>query len=290
MCRFILYVGTPITLASLITEPSHSLINQSVRARESDEPMNGDGFGVGWYVPELSNRPAVFRSITPAWNNQNLLDLARVTRTGVVLAHVRAATRGQPVTELNCHPFASGPYCFMHNGDIGGFSAVRRRLQATLRDDPFNAIRGSTDSEHLFALFLNHTAGGRAHGAAAMAYALERAIRDVLSMQADAGVEEPSYLNVAVSDGKEAVVCRFTTDIPEHAASLYLHSGRRYICVGGACRMIQPEAGQGAVIVASEPLSDDPGWAVIQPNTMVLIREDRTTQAVPVRRLAEEAA
>src|ERR1044071_4844098 len=103
MCRFVLYHGTPITLASLVTEPGHSIIKQSIHASETEEPLNGDGFGVAWYVPELSQQPGVFRSVSPAWSNQNLLDLARVTRSRCVLAHVRAATSGLPVSETNCH-------------------------------------------------------------------------------------------------------------------------------------------------------------------------------------------
>lgn len=92
MCRFVLYHGPPITLGSLVTEPENSLIHQSYQSRERAEPLNGDGFGLAWYAPELSAAPALFRSISPAWNNANLLSLARVVRSHCILAHVRAAT------------------------------------------------------------------------------------------------------------------------------------------------------------------------------------------------------
>ena len=67
MCRLMLYLGPETRLSSLIVEPRHSLIRQSVHSEEREEPLNGDGFGVGWYASELSLEPAVFRSITPAW-------------------------------------------------------------------------------------------------------------------------------------------------------------------------------------------------------------------------------
>lgn len=51
MCRLLAYMGTPITLDKLLYEPRNSLVNQSINAREIEEPLNGDGFGVGWYVP-----------------------------------------------------------------------------------------------------------------------------------------------------------------------------------------------------------------------------------------------
>ena len=48
MCRFTLYLGPPVRLSTLLTEPEHSLILQSFHAAERDEPLNGDGFGIGW--------------------------------------------------------------------------------------------------------------------------------------------------------------------------------------------------------------------------------------------------
>jgi glutamine amidotransferase len=304
MCRFVLYQGVPLTIASLVTEPANSIINQSVHSKESEEPLNGDGFGVAWWAPELSHKPAVFRSVTPAWSNMNLLELARVTRSGCILAHVRAATRGIPVTELNCHPFAAGPYAFMHNGDVARFGAIRRRVLADLSDDSFHAVRGSTDSEHLFGVFLDEVAkaGGTpaattsgkakatpAHQANAMATALERTVSYITELSRNAvrarvkrddatpEEDEDCYLNIAASDGEHSVSCRYTTASTE-PSSLYVHTGRRYVCEGGLCRMVSPEKGHGAVIVSSEPLSDDPGWQKIPKNHMVVVGQDRNCE------------
>ena len=38
----------------------------------------------------------------------------------------------------------------MHNGEVHGFKKIRRSLLATLRDDLFEHISGTTDSEVLF--------------------------------------------------------------------------------------------------------------------------------------------
>jgi len=308
MCRFVLYQGVPLTIASLVTEPANSIINQSVHSKESEEPLNGDGFGVAWWAPELSHKPAVFRSVTPAWSNMNLLELARVTRSGCILAHVRAATRGIPVTELNCHPFAAGPYAFMHNGDVARFGAIRRRVLAELSDDSFHAVKGSTDSEHLFGVFLDEVAkaGGTpaattsgkakatpAHQSNAMATALERTVSYIAELSRNAvrarvkrddatpEEDEDCYLNIAASDGEHSVACRYTTASIE-PSSLYVHTGRRYVCEGGLCRMVSPEKGHGAVIVSSEPLSDDPGWQKIPKNHMVVVGQDRTCEIRPM--------
>src|SRR5262249_24930171 len=134
MCRFVLYLGPRTRLSSLLVEPSHSLIRQSTSSREREEPLNGDGFGVGWYASDLAAEPAVFRSITPAWNNRNLQNLARVVASDCVLAHVRVATQSSGVNEANCHPFRWRQFLCMHNGDIGDFRLVRRKLLASVCD------------------------------------------------------------------------------------------------------------------------------------------------------------
>jgi len=56
MCRLLLYTGKrPILLADLLTRPAHSIINQSFSPKlriDAHRPLNGDGFGVGWYDRE----------------------------------------------------------------------------------------------------------------------------------------------------------------------------------------------------------------------------------------------
>jgi len=282
MCRFVFYKGPPITIASLLTEPSRSLIKQSIASTESEEPLNGDGFGVAWYAPQLSHEPAAFRAVTPAWNNMNLLDLARVTRTPTMLAHVRAATRGQPVTELNCHPFTAGRYAFMHNGDIGGFQHIRRELLATLSDRAFASIKGSTDSETLFAIFLDQVWKlPEIQTGLMIADALRAAVRSLEGLQREKCVKEFNYLNISLTNGEQSVALRYTNDEAKNASSLHVHTGRRYVCRGGICRMIGPAEGEGAVIISSEVLSDDPGWQMVPVNHLVTVSKLRTVEVLP---------
>ncbi|MBX7125812.1 MAG: hypothetical protein K1X47_08975, partial [Cyclobacteriaceae bacterium] len=66
MCRLLAYRGTPIIMDELLYKPNNSLIHQSFQAREIEEPLNGDGFGVGWYAPEVNYEPVTFVSVNPA--------------------------------------------------------------------------------------------------------------------------------------------------------------------------------------------------------------------------------
>lgn len=272
MCRFVLYMGPPITLDLLTTRPEHSIIRQSFQARMREEPLNGDGFGIAWYAPDISPEPALFRSIQPAWNNVNLLHLARVSRSPVILAHVRAAT-GFAVSEPNCHPFTAGRLAFMHNGSVADFRKLKRELVNGLSDDAFLWIHGTTDSEHMFALFRDHhSRHADKPPMEAMYVSMRDTIEDIERLTKCAGATRRSLLNLAVSDGQHAVISRYAT-LGEPAPSLWLRTGAQYVCQDDDCRMLEGNHTK-TVMVASEPLTTDPGWREIPQQHLVLINAD----------------
>jgi len=132
MCRWIAYRGESIPLEHYVTSPTHSLIAQSMRALESTASTNGDGFGLGWYGEHPE--PGLYREVRPAWSDENLRYLCRHIHSHLFFAHVRSST-GTPVTRPNCHPFACGRWMFMHNGVIGDWARVRRRVEALIPDE-----------------------------------------------------------------------------------------------------------------------------------------------------------
>jgi glutamine amidotransferase len=288
MCRFTLYLGPAVRLSGLLIEPRHSLILQSYRSEERSEPLNGDGFGVGWYAPRLSHEPAVFHSITPAWNNRNLASISQAVASPCILAHVRAATPGMEVNLANCHPFQYGSYLLMHNGNIGGFRKVRRQLLDELTDEAFGMVRGSTDTEHLFAVFVdelvrngcpvdprhgNGTPPGddETDAALELAHRLSNALARVLSLVREFADGAPSFLNVAVADGHHAAISRFTDHPKEQPESLHYLMEELYEPTGR--RFPQRRAGDEgeAVVVSSERLTDDRDWKDVPVNSMVVL-------------------
>jgi ergothioneine biosynthesis protein EgtC len=290
MCRFTLYLGPPIRLESLLIDPSHSLIMQSIHSEEREEPLNGDGFGVGWYAPEQHERPALFRSITPAWNNSNLRSLASVVSSPCVMAHVRAASAGMPVAEVNCHPFQHGRYLFMHNGHIGSFRSIRRPLIAGLGDAAFDVIHGSTDSEHLFAVFMDDLLGTNLEDEHALARCLNRAVWRVLDMVAELGGGHPSYLNLAVTDGDRAAACRFTDDPGRMPESLYVIQRELYQPVWRGSAGRRRDERSTSFVVSSERLTQDASWHAIEPNHLISIARDGTAHTFAMSREGLAAA
>ncbi len=288
MCRFTLYLGPSIRLSTLLIEPTHSLIHQSFHAAERDEPLNGDGFGVGWYAPRLADEPAVFHSISPAWNNRNLQSIARVVASPCVLAHVRAATAGSAVHQANCHPFQHGRYLLMHNGSIGAYPRVRRQLLADLSDEAFNLIRGDTDSEHMFAIFVDELLkhgeppGEKVEGARPLAERLSATLARVLAVVKAHGDGAPSALNVAVSDGMHAAVSRFTSHPSAPPDSLYTLRDYIYATTSQEFSERKSEEHGQAVVVSSERLTADYTWQAVPPNHIVAFARGEVPQMYPL--------
>ncbi len=283
MCRFIAYTGAPLVMQELLYEPENSLINQSYHARERSEPLNGDGFGIGWYVPGFGSEPAVFVSTSPAWNNRNLRYNASKIRSGCMLAHVRAASTGD-VSEANCHPFHYRDFLMMHNGQIGDFRAIKRALRGKLSDERYHWIQGTTDSEHFFALFLDFLyARQQEHfHAEEIVAAIEQAIAAVLDLCREKDVAEPHHLNLVVTNGHCVVALRYCSDSSLRPPTLYHSSGSRFTCEKGVCRMVKTDPSEHAVLIVSEKLTEiDDDWHEVPANHFVIVRDDLAVSLQP---------
>lgn len=56
----------------------------------------------------------------------------------------------------NCQPFRRDRTLFIHNGFIQHFrQTLYRAIRDRLSDEIYQSIHGTTDSEHIFALFVN---------------------------------------------------------------------------------------------------------------------------------------
>ncbi len=210
MCRFLAYRGEPIFLSDLVCAPSHSLVHQSLHATEAKTETNGDGFGVGWYGER--SEPGLYREVRPAWSDENLRSLCEQVRSGLFFAHVRAST-GTSTTRANCHPFAHGRHLFMHNGQVGGYHRIKRRLEALIPDDLYGARLGTTDSE---AIFLVALANGLVDRPVA---AMAQTLKIVRGLMQDAGIEEPLRFTAAYTDGDAVYAYRWACD--SHPPTLY---------------------------------------------------------------------
>lgn len=273
MCRFVGYTGAATLLADIISRPANSLIRQSYKARERSEPLNGDGFGLGWYTPDITEDPCVFTSITPAWSNRNLLNLAEHTRSACFFSHIRAASPGMQVSETNCHPFRNGRFLWMHNGTVEGFSVIKRRLRRSLPDTIYNSIEGTTDSEHAFAVFLNLLGEKQEQASASdLAGGLVQTIWQLEEWARKAEIAQPSIYNFAVTDGQNIATVRYVSDPQIEPISLYFSKHGKYQCCDGRPEIVDCCAEESGVILASERLTEQSGdWTRVAPNHVLSI-------------------
>ena len=263
-------------------QPKNSLINQSFHAQEIDEPLNGDGFGVGWYHKEIAQDPAVFVSIYPAWNNRNLRYMAPRIMSDCLVAHVRAASEGD-VSESNCHPFHFKNFLMAHNGGIENFSRIKRSIHAKLSDQLFHWIQGQTDSEQLFALILDNLMKKDRIDADTISQSFEEAISFLLEVMHEQKIDDPAYLNMVMTDGERLVALRYTSDKTAKPLTLYYSEGSRYECQEGVCQMIPAKEGEKSVMVVSEKLTDIvDDWRMIPENNFILVYKDLSVKIRPV--------
>jgi ergothioneine biosynthesis protein EgtC len=284
MCRFLIYKGREMFMSDLITKSEQSLIRQSFKARERAEPLNGDGFGVGWYMPEIDPTPCVFNDLRPAWANRNLHRLAEKVRSTCLFAHVRAASGGMSVSEANCHPFQYEQFLWMHNGGVAEFRKIRRRLREALDDEYYDLIQGTTDSEHVFALFLNKLSSHMEdYSAEVLADTMAATIRQLNEWTEDAGVSGLSRYNFAVTDGHNVVATRYVSDPASEPHSLYYASGEAFEAVEGSYRMRPAQRQPKAAIIASEPLTTERSdWTPVPANHLVMVTPELHLRVQPV--------
>ena len=244
MCRWIAYQGEPVYLDTLVAEPARSLIAQSLHAAECKAATNGDGFGIGWYGER--EIPGLYRETRPAWSDENLRNLCYQVKSQLFFAHVRAST-GPATARSNCHPFAVGRTMFMHNGQVGGYAAVKRRMEALIADEFYPYRTGTTDSE---ALFLAAMSRGLAE---APMEAMAATLLEVQHLMRVARVAEPLRFAAAVTDGKHIHAFRWASD--GRAPSLYWRQTPRNLLIvsepldGEHARW--REVPQGCVLIAA---------------------------------------
>ncbi|HYG19327.1 MAG TPA: class II glutamine amidotransferase [Ohtaekwangia sp.] len=284
MCRLLAYMGTPIIIDQILYQPQNSLVNQSINAREIEEPLNGDGFGIGWYVPEVNYEPVTFVSVNPAWSNRNLKNLAPKIKTECLIAHVRAASVGE-VSESNCHPFQYRNMLMCHNGGVENFSLIKRHIRAPLSDELYNWIKGQTDSEHIFAYLLNELLadGKNQVTPETVIDAFEKTFAALKTMMHEQGIKDAAYLNMMVTNGLFFVGTRYVTDPAEEPLTLYHSEGGRYVVEDGISQMVAPEDDDQAVLIVSEKLTDDKHWTLIPKNHFVVVDAALNVRIRPIK-------
>jgi glutamine amidotransferase len=277
------WLGQPVLIEELLFKTQHGIVDQSLHARMGAEPTNGDGFGLGWYGS--GDGPGLYHSVSPAWADANLRELAGHLESPLFMVHIRAAI-GSPVQQTNCHPFRRGRWLFVHNGYIADFHALRRDLMLAIDPALFADVQGSTDTETVFHLALTFGLEDDPIGA------LERTVGFIEETARRRGVTRLVQGTFGVSDGSSLWAVRYATE--GHARTLFASAEVE------AIRHLHPEnprfqrLSPDDRLIVSEPFSDLPGvWHEIDESSAVTVRRGGVLEHrpfVPQVAAAEAAA
>jgi predicted glutamine amidotransferase len=244
-----------------------------------DQSAVPDGWGIGFYQAGevlLRKRPL------GAPGEVDFLELTRDVRSDALIGHVRAATVGN-LRQENTHPFRYRQWLFAHQGTVERFVAVRGRILESMPEFLRRNIRGDTDSEHLFHLFLAFLFdSGKLEDVDLDVGTAVDAMRTCLTLLdrivAEVGGEH-SGLNVMATNGRLLIATR---------RGRPLHIRRRHgIKDCTVCRPLAERSGRTSkpvdhdtlryVIVASEAPEITSGWEEVPEGSIVGVRRDLET-------------
>ena len=314
MCRHLAYLGPPASLRSLLIDPPHSLYRQAwAPRRQRHGTVNADGFGIGWYAGS-DPVPARYRRGEPIWGDPSLPDLARVIRSGAVLAAVRSATPGTAAGPEAAAPFGCGSWLFSHNGAAQGWrdwgeaayqsradlarppeaGGVTARPGEPSRGEPsaaalsagpptgeplslLSCLEALSDSALLWALTRQRLRAGLPLGAALAG--------TVGAVEAAGGT---GRLNLLITDGRSVAATAYG-DTLWYRQTAPDASGREDTAQAGRRENGPERDGIASVTVASEPDDDGPGWTEV-PDRHVLTATPPQVRVRPLSDLSDHGS
>ncbi len=223
-----------------------------------------DGTGLGAFSAD--GQPVVDKQPIAAYEDGAFAREAKELHSRTFIAHIRYASNGA-VAPQNTHPFEQRGRLFAHNGVIGETDRLDDEL-----GDARALVHGETDSERFFALITREIESGAEVGAAIGAAATWIA------------ANLPVYaLNCILITPSELWALRYPDTHELHVLERKAggHRGGDHLEHQGAPHEMRVHsahlARHPAVVVASEPMDDDPGWRPLGSGELLHIGPDLRT-------------
>jgi glutamine amidotransferase len=306
MCRALLYLGQPVLLDHFLFQPDSALVKQSYMPKML-HLLNLAGFGMrAWDADSHEpDRPFAYASDSIPVFDRNLQGLAEKIRARCFLAHVRGVPYNARVeiSTQNVHPFqfTGVPLVMAHNGDLVRFPDMKPLLTPHVKPEFLAQIRGTTDSEWMYALVVSRLKDPHARPSADDLHAaVVQMLEIVRDVRKQLGIALASPVNLFLTDGTQLAAVRYTLDfgcyppdpaefLPGHVNyySLWVTLGRDYGLHEGEWKMTGGADNADSVLVASEPLSRDiSAWVEVPEYTMLHAALRRNGQpAITLREL-----
>ena len=139
-------------------------------------------------------------------------------------------------------------------------------------------MRGQTDSEHIFALFVENLRKEKisedTDKPEEVFQVLKATIKQIEQLKSDKGIKAPSLLNLCVTNGCWMTAIRYISDGSDNANTLYYSSGSKYECKDRQCVMEDSSGSERSVLIVSEKLTDlKEDWVVVPINQGLVVDE-----------------
>ena len=214
MCRALAYLGQPVLLDNLLYQPDSALVRQAYMPKML-HMLNLAGFGLKAWDRSSSEplKPYSYASTALPIFDRNLKALAEKIHPSCVLAHVRGVTYSTEVeiSLQNVHPFQfpGFPLALAHNGDLTRIAEMKPHLLEHIQPEVAGLIRGTTDSEWIYALIVSQHPDPRgACRSDDLVRAVDQAFAIIRQVRARLGIVTSSSVNLFLTTGDQLAVAK----------------------------------------------------------------------------------
>ncbi|MEW5819635.1 MAG: class II glutamine amidotransferase [Cyanobacteriota bacterium] len=273
MCRLFGFKGKfPTKLSFFLVDASNSLAKQSVL--DSRNICNNQGWGIGFYQ---YGKAYIQKRACCAYFDFNFRLLTDFVETNTMIAHVRDATVGD-ISDHNAHPFMYKNWVFAHNGTIVNFDKLKPGILNEIGITLANDIKGTTDSEFLFYLFITYLKKNieditiEEIPSNIIKKSLHETLCHVIDLGKSINNNEEHKLNVIVTNGHTMVASRYNNSlyyaVRKEALNnqVKLYKDRVNLNIELQC----PDDNE-SIIVASEMLDIEDEWHEFKNGTILSI-------------------
>lgn len=290
MCRVLSYLGLPISLEELLYLPDNSFIKQSYHPIYMQHLLNLAGFGmVAWQETSFNpTLPFTYKTYHLPFYDENLRNIAAKVTPHCLLAHLRGVsyTGKQTVSQQNVHPFifSDTNIALAHNGVLSNFDHMKFDLLDYIKPEYQWAIRGTTDSEWIYALLLSQLPAQKEHfETSEIIKAILETLKIIYHARQKHNIDIGSPVNMFVTNGEWIATTRFVFDygwqpprsaVTTHFAyhSLWYTYGEKYGYYDDQYQMKWGKK-RSSIIIASEPLTEDTTtWIEVPEYTLLVAR------------------
>jgi glutamine amidotransferase len=144
----------------MVRQKINAFLKQSVHSSRNtpgikhpyDHDHHLDGFGFAWLSPSLRWKKYK-KTCVYLEDSQLSKKLDEIVESSVIIGHLRNKLFGDKEID-NTHPFSHENQIFVHNGFLRNFGEHKAEIKRKISAKYKHCIRGSTDTEYLFYLFL----------------------------------------------------------------------------------------------------------------------------------------